>query len=594
MARAREWHSRGHGFDSHHLQSRVEAVFERLVSALFFYINTAAGKVNMGNEDIFSGEIDPEIASLLGLEHDSQDSPPDYENLFDIESPDSDATQEISGEEEDITREEFILPEKYAKEPNPIFSNQNFYKSVLAGEGDVSNNLHTALSQFLKTTDPQEKQRVRTRLITQSWELFTRMSGKAGDWATEPKRLFLRYGFLLPNIVSGEQRKMLGSIIDENTSGEPIHYVDEWLEKVSAGIVSPLASDEARPSQRTQDQKVRIQLDKAKGSREAHLHTLQSLQVKRKQKEGILKQKAEEITRHTSNTIFKELESLYSEQQNRTLQDIMNISRELLQLHREMLNHYNQLNEADQSFRKFQDTARKMGNIMEVDRSVVEKEASSLRQMAKLCVGRQGNHIPVLMKQFFTSRIENVATRENVIRELHAIEQLDPNIFKRTFKQKTNRIVPHVILIPCYGDTGICWEPFERYNRSTSRGRIAIPLYPKSLKMAIIHAVADLRWQVAKEKAQHYWMEEGLTGHYYQYFSDKKMRGDVRQKFIEDYILWITKEGEGVQKLEKEVRGIFWRDMPFPQELKDRLRNRGFVYNELYKKDLNRAASDGY
>jgi hypothetical protein len=34
--------------------------------------------------------------------------------------------------------------------------------------------------------------------------------------------------------------------------------------------------------------------------------------------------------------------------------------------------------------------------------------------------------------------------------------------------------------------------------------------------------------------------------------------------------------------------------MPFPQELKDDLRNRGYVYNELYKKDQNRAMSDGY
>ena len=174
------------------------------------------------------------------------------------------------------------------------------------------------------------------------------------------------------------------------------------------------------------------------------------------------------------------------------------------------------------------------------------------------------------------------------------IETLDPGLFQRTFKQKTNRIVPHIILIPCYGDYGICWEPFERYNRSTSRGRVAIPLYPKDLKVAILHAAADLRWQVAKEKAQHYWMEEGLTGHYYQFFSDRKMRGDVRLKFIEDYILWITKESEGVQKLDKEARGIFWRDIPFPQETKDYLRNRGFVYNELYKKDMNRAASDGY
>ncbi|MCK5154427.1 MAG: hypothetical protein KAQ93_08725, partial [Spirochaetales bacterium] len=91
-----------------------------------------------------------------------------------------------------------------------------------------------------------------------------------------------------------------------------------------------------------------------------------------------------------------------------------------------------------------------------------------------------------------------------------------------------------------------------------------------------------------------YWMEEGLTGRYYQWFTEKKMRGDVREFFIQDYILWITKESEGTQKLDKDVRGIFWRTIPFRQELRDRLRKRGFVYNELYKKDINRSLSDGY
>jgi hypothetical protein len=119
-------------------------------------------------------------------------------------------------------------------------------------------------------------------------------------------------------------------------------------------------------------------------------------------------------------------------------------------------------------------------------------------------------------------------------------------------------------------------------------------MYPKDLKTAVIAAVADLRWQVAKEKAQHYWMEEGLTGHYYMWFDSQKLRGDVKEYFIQDYLLWITKESEGTQKLNREVRGIFWRNMPFPQELKDKLRKRGFVYEELHKKDKNRAMSDGY
>jgi hypothetical protein len=99
---------------------------------------------------------------------------------------------------------------------------------------------------------------------------------------------------------------------------------------------------------------------------------------------------------------------------------------------------------------------------------------------------------------------------------------------------------------------------------------------------------------VAKEKALHYWMEEGITGKYYQWFQNQKLRGDVKEYFINDYILWITKESEGMQKLDRTVRGIFWRLIPHPQAIKDKLKNRGYVYNELYKKDINISRSDGY
>ncbi|HOX92782.1 MAG TPA: hypothetical protein PLC54_07650, partial [Spirochaetales bacterium] len=157
-----------------------------------------------------------------------------------------------------------------------------------------------------------------------------------------------------------------------------------------------------------------------------------------------------------------------------------------------------------------------------------------------------------------------------------------------------NRIEPFVVLLPCYGDSGVCWEPFDRYNRHTSRSRLAVPMYPKNLKVAVATAVADMRWQAAKEKASYYWMEEGLTGQYYQWFQKQKLKGDVKEYFIQDYIVWVTKESEGIQKLDKEVRGIFWRLMPFQQDIKDKLRDRSFVYQELYQRDVNRSLSDGY
>jgi hypothetical protein len=234
------------------------------------------------------------------------------------------------------------------------------------------------------------------------------------------------------------------------------------------------------------------------------------------------------------------------------------------------------------------------GVDVSVDRGVVTSEFQSVRQMSKMCVGRQGNHFPILMKQYFRPAIREMCTRENVINTMAKVESIDSRVFERTFKGQTSRIVPYVMLIPNYGDTGICWEPFERHNRASSRGRIALPIFPKDVETAVISALADLRWQVAKERAQHYWMEEGITGRYYQWSQDQRLRGDVKDYFIRDYILWITKESQGMQKLEREVRGIFWRMMPFPQAIKDNLKNRGFVYDELYKKDVNISMSDGY
>ena len=119
-------------------------------------------------------------------------------------------------------------------------------------------------------------------------------------------------------------------------------------------------------------------------------------------------------------------------------------------------------------------------------------------------------------------------------------------------------------------------------------------MYPRNLYYAVLTAVADLRWQVAKEKASFYWMEEGLTGNYYQWFLSEKLKGDIKEYFIRDYILWMTKEAEGVQKLPKEVRNAFWRHMPFTKEVKEKLKTRSLVYQELCQKDINRTMSDGY
>jgi hypothetical protein len=251
-------------------------------------------------------------------------------------------------------------------------------------------------------------------------------------------------------------------------------------------------------------------------------------------------------------------------------------------------------NQAEEDVKTLQDKVEEDGGSAEVNVQAVDTEFNTIRQMAKMTIGRQGNHFPLLTSEYFRSGPNDVAFRENVVSLLTRIESIDPEAFCRAYKNRINRIPPFVILMPTYGDTGVCWEPFDRFNRATSRGRIAIPMYPKNLTVAMLAAVADLRWQVAKEKASYYWMEEGLTGNYYQWFNSRKLKGDLKESFIQDYIIWMTKESEGTQKLDKEIRGVFWRFMPFSQPVKEKLKGRSFAYQELYQRDLNRAMSDGY
>jgi hypothetical protein len=60
-------------------------------------------------------------------------------------------------------------------------------------------------------------------------------------------------------------------------------------------------------------------------------------------------------------------------------------------------------------------------------------------------------------------------------------------------------------------------------------------MYAKNLHIALLAAVADCDGKSPRRKASYYWMEEGLTGNYYQWFQAQKLKGDVKEYFINDY-----------------------------------------------------------
>ena len=557
------------------------------------------------NEDL-QGSMDPELAALLGTDTQQHGDEPDLSSIFGdgqpkgIQAGADEAFGSPNEAQGSAEAQEALSPgfpeitKKLEDVPLKIFDDPNYYKIALTGEGDITQRVHGLLQKYINTKDPKDKGVFRQQLIPAFWEFLVSVARKAPGNIVEPKKFLLRFGILHPTFLNETDRSLFSKIVVENTLDQPVYYLDEWLRAVGNGVIKISSTDEANVAKSSQNVKLQQLLDKAKGKQDGAKTLLKAKDQERLSMERNIIARIGLISEHTPVVGLADVNSCYTEAQKRIFTDIQEIAKNLVKTDRELDVLIKEYQQADADVRSLVQKVEEGGSAAEVDVKSVDTEMDSVKQMAKMTIGRQGNHYPILTSEYFHCMPHEIGNRENVIAMLAKIESIDPEAYYRSYRNKVNRIVPYVLLIPSYGDSGMCWEPFDRHNRATSRGRIAVPMYPKSLPIAIMTAVADLRWQVAKEKASYYWMEEGITGNYYQWFQKMKLKGDLKEAFIQDYITWMTKESEGIQKLDKELRGVFWRHMPFAQSVKDKLKTRSFIYQELCQRDANRAMSDGY
>ncbi len=542
---------------------------------------------------MFQGTLDNDLADLLGIGEASQPEKVTFNNLF----KDEIALEKGKEESVDLEIKKFEVPKHlFSDTPDPLFTTNDYYRTVLDGEDQESERFHKILNAFVKATDSQEKSTYRGQLTGAFANLGARFAAKiCMPNFPKPKQFALRYGLVTPALITPEVRTLIGRIIQEKVTTEPIFYCDEWIRSVAVGAIKASAQDETQVAKVDKESKSFQQIDNIEATIRSNKDLIQIKSQNLIDVERMLVALVQRLTEKEEHPRFPELNSPYTGVHKNIFSEISSTLSSLRNLNKDLEATFNDLGRnQDRLDNLKQSLGDEYVEQTSVDSEVLAAEYGNIRQMAKMCNGRQGNHIPVLMNPFIRNEEKNLGTRERVLTILHELESIDSELFMRTFKRETYRIVPYFILIPCYGDSGLCWEPFERNNRATSRGRLAVPMYPKDLKLAIVTALADFRWQIAKERAGHYWMEEGVTGGYFQYYTDNKLKGNIKELFIKDYILWIMKESEGIQKLEKEVRRVFWRHMPFGREIKDSLRNRGTVYMELCQTDVNRAKSDGY
>ena len=551
-----------------------------------------------------SEEVDPEIAALLGdgIEE-YRPAPasakamggPSFEALFGGMSASGEL--EVKGEfDVDLSKKSYAPVTSFESDPpNAFFDDPQYYQKALAGEGESSQRFHELLKKYLQATDPKDRGMYRQQVITAYWNMVAHMVPRViSTNPMPPKQLMVRFGLSLPTMLTADQRSLFARVIYKKVNPEPVYYLDEWLRAIAMGQINPSSTDEVNAAKSDERTRFNTLLQKAMGKRDTAEALLKAKSEERKTLEGMLRDRIDIICEHNGLPGFYQIPAPYTESQKKTSTELSEILRRLLAADKELVSSVESFEDATKDVQTVKEKVGSFGEDSKANLQALSQEFETTRQMLKMCAGRQGNHFPLLTKEYFHLNLREMGTRENIIDALAWLESIDSQAYCRPYKSTLNRIEPFVILLPSYGEMGVCWEPFDRYNRHTSRSRIAIPMYPKNLRISVATAVADMRWQAAKEKASYYWMEEGLTGQYYQWFVKQKLKGDVKEFFIQDYILWLTKESEGIQKLDKEIRGIFWRLMPFSQPIKDKLRERSFVYQELYQRDVNKSLSDGY
>ncbi len=445
----------------------------------------------------------------------------------------------------------------------------------------------------------------KNRLTNRYWDcaVLAAVRRLRGTWPDD-LRHFLRFGVMDARLLDAEHHARLSELSLQAADG--VYYMDEWLENIIAGNVAPTAGDELTMKKLGASDKI----DKARQKLQGEQDILAARIHDWKQCAAELPMLTEKLLRGSETT--RKLIDLYMQEKDHlkspdavllkweeNSDQVKETQQRLRERTGKMGINEGRILEGIRTYAKGVEelnAARALakGEDRETPEKVVTGEVNNiLRQMAKMSVGPRGNHLSVLLREAIT--VEGLTARADVLQLVQQAAELDPALFARTFKGIERTVVPYLLVLPCQGTRGLCWEPYERNNRATGRGRLVIPLLPRRpLPELVFEALADFRWQMAREAAAHYWMEEGLTGRYYQYFTENKQKGDLKESFIRNYILWLQYEATGIQKLDRLVRQLFWLHLPFPARVKEQLKNRGAVYALLVQQDKNREKSSGY
>ncbi|MGM0608467.1 MAG: hypothetical protein ACQESP_08610 [Candidatus Muiribacteriota bacterium] len=397
-----------------------------------------------------------------------------------------------------------------------------------------------------------------------------------------------RTNYICKELLSEEQIEKLKGIDFEKAtfSAEtkfPIYYADEWLEFVSYGNISISAGEDiSHMKKKSSPVLEKKSIIKKIENMEKNIHTL--LKNRNDDLEKFKKLSDDFLTTGGDIKNIKDLSSNV-EKITPIIVAINNYGLRLKSLAQNIKELQKKLDKSEVNNMPSDETQEDMGDLL--------SEFSSIRDMCKMATGPRGNHFPFLTGEYFPVFINNRDKIKNLIKDFY---NLLPDFFYRKFLGIETNKVPYVLLAPCYGNNGFCWEAIDSFNKETGRGKVVIPLYSqKKPEELVAEGLGDYYWQKSKASAGSRWLEEGITGKYYMYHQDlkvKKKKGkdvkvisDLKESFLFHFKKWVLEERIARMKLPKEVRLMFYFNIPFDYKTKEKLGDTNFTYKNLFENE---------
>ncbi|HPS57387.1 MAG TPA: cyclic nucleotide-binding domain-containing protein [Spirochaetota bacterium] len=224
-----------------------------------------------------------------------------------------------------------------------------------------------------------------------------------------------------------------------------------------------------------------------------------------------------------------------------------------------------------------------------------------LASTAAVCSGGTATAFPILTAELIKGSLKNLYQTKHAVSEvITKLRDIDYSVFYRETVLRLDsarevieeEVIPYFVLLPIYGTKTLLWQEISGNNKR-SLGRIMIPIFfAGELEKSLMHSFACFRWELNRSMKGAMWadpIEGGISGEYFDYVNTFKKNSRLspemkekialrfkalrtnRDRFADDYMLWVEYEREGIMKLNNVVREMFFKHMPFKKETREML-----------------------